>query len=105
MTPHPPSARTQRVATRHLKIRDVLTLAALLTGAAAAFSLLILLPTTLQTRELRARRDALAQEVETLQRSIETLDREAQALHDDPWAVERALRRRLGYLRPDERVF
>lgn len=89
---------------RRAALREVAYLAALLLAAGALYSALVLLPSKLKTRELRARRDALVSEVEDLRGSIADLERDTLALRDDPWSVERALRRRLGYLRPGERV-
>ena len=90
---------------RRAALQEVAYLAALLLTAGALYSALVLLPSKLKTRELRARRDALAGEVKDLRTSIAGLERDTRALRDDPWSVERALRRRLGYLRPGERVF
>lgn len=90
---------------RRAALHEVAYLAALLLAAGALYSALVLLPSKLKTRELRARRDALVVEVKDLRASIADLERDARALRDDPWSVERALRRRLGYLRPGERVF
>jgi cell division protein FtsB len=90
---------------RRAALHEVAYLTALLLTAGALYSALVLLPSKLKTRELRARRDALTTEVKDLRGSIADLERDARALRDDPWSVERALRRRLGYLRPGERVF
>lgn len=90
---------------RRAALREVAYLGALLVAAGALYSGLVLLPSKLKTRDLLQRRDALAREVEGLRGSIDLLRRDTQALHDDAWSVERALRRRLGFLRPGERVF
>ncbi len=90
---------------RRAALQEVAYLAALLLTAGALYSALVLLPSKLKTRELKTRRDALVGEVKDLGASIADLERDARALRDDPWSVERALRRRLGYLRPGERVF
>lgn len=67
--------------------------------------MLVLLPSKLKTAELRERRDQAAAEVDALRDQTEALVRETQALEDDPWSIERALRGRLGYLRTGERVY
>jgi cell division protein FtsB len=110
--PTPSAPRTPRAARRlpadqrrRAALQEVAYLAALLLAAGALYSALVLVPSKLKTRDLRARRDALAHEVEDVRTSISSLERDARALRDDPWAVERALRRRFGYLRPGERVF
>ncbi|MCO5169395.1 MAG: septum formation initiator family protein [Planctomycetes bacterium] len=90
---------------RRAALQEVAYLAALLLTAGALYSALVLLPSKLKTRELRTRRDALAAEVGDLRGSIAALERDARALREDPWSIERALRRRLGFLRPGERVF
>lgn len=90
---------------RRAALQELAYLVGMLLTAGALYSALVLLPSKLKTRELRARRDALLTEVKDLRASIADLERDARALRDDPWSVERALRRRLGYLRPGERVF
>lgn len=103
-----PRASTRRLPPelrRRAALREVAYLGALLVAAAALYSGLVLLPSKLKTRDLLARRDALTREVQGLRGSIDLLRRDTQALHDDAWCVERALRRRLGFLRPGERVF
>ena len=77
----------------------------LLATAGSFYFGLVLLPSKLRTEDLQARRDAVQTEVEGLEASIEELKRDTRALEDDPWVVERALRARLGYLRPGERVY
>ena len=99
------SRRLQPESRRRAALQEVAYLATLLVAAGALYSALVLLPSKLKTRELRARRDALRQEVDDVRRSTEALRRDARALHQDAWMVERALRRRLGFLRPNERVF
>jgi cell division protein FtsB len=90
---------------RRAALAEVAYLAGLLVAAGAIYSTLVLLPSKLKTRDLVVQREALATEVEGLERSIAVLRRDASALHDDAWVVERALRRRLGFLRPGESVF
>lgn len=90
---------------RRAALQEVAYLAALLLAAGALYSALVLLPSKLKTRDLHQRRDALKHEVDDLRGSIDQLRRDTRALHDDAWSVERALRRRLGFLRPGERVY
>lgn len=99
------SRRLAPESRRRAAVHEVAYLGTLLVAAGALYSALVLLPSKLKTRELRARRDALRLEVDDVGRSTERLARDARALHDDAWMVERALRRRLGFLRPNERVF
>jgi cell division protein FtsB len=109
-SPAGPRATSRRgspagAARRRAALAEAAYLVGLLSLAGAVYSTLVLLPSKLATRDLRGRRDALTAEVADLERSIALLDRDARALHDDPWVVERTLRRRLGFLRPGERVF
>jgi cell division protein FtsB len=99
------SRRLAPESRRRAALHEVAYLAALLLAAGALYSALVLLPSKLKTRELRERRDALREEVADVRRSTDALRRDARALHADAWMVERALRRRLGFLRPNERVF
>ena len=107
-----PSARTPRTSRRlhsarvrrHAAAREVLYVASLLLSAGGLYALLVLLPGRLRTDEMRAQRDALEAEVRHLEGTVRELEQERVALHDDPWVVERALRRRLGWLRTQERV-
>lgn len=105
--PRPVSARAPCLDAawrRRAALGEAAHLLALLGLAGGVYTMLVLLPGKLATRDLRARRDAARLEVQELERSIATIERDAAALDVDPWAIERALRRRLGYLRPDERV-
>ncbi len=105
-TPRTDSRRIHAARTRRrAALREAAYLAALLTTAAATYAVLILYPSRLKTRQLRAQLEQQRQQVEVLEESIANLRRDAQALHDDPWSIERALRARLGYLRQGERVF
>ena len=45
-----------------------------------------------------------ANDIDALRAEVEQLATEAQALHEDPWTIERALRQE-GFLRPGEVVF
>lgn len=95
-----PSGRLRRRAA----LREAVYVLALLLSAGCLYTLLVLLPGRLRTDELRAQRDAVAREVSHLEESIKLLERDTAALEHDRWVVERALRKRLGYLRPQERV-
>lgn len=95
-----PSARVRRRAA----LREGMYVLSLLLAAGGLYTLLVLLPGRLRTDELRAHRDAVAAEVSHLEESIKILERDTAALEHDRWVVERALRKRLGYLRPGERV-
>ena len=88
-----------------LRRAEAAYLAALLCTAGLTYGVLVLLPSRIQTRALRERLARQEREVEALRGSIATLHRDTAALREDPWTVERALRARLGYLRPGERVF
>lgn len=90
---------------RRAAVREALYLTGLLLTAGTIYTALVLLPSRMKTGSLQDRRDTLAFEVDELRAGTEQLDRESAALRDDPWLVERALRQRLGYLRPGERVF
>lgn len=84
--------------------RETAHAALLVAAGASALYVLAYLPSRLKTETLRARRDALQVEKAKLTTELLAIRAESRALEDDPWAVERALRRRLGYLRPGERV-
>jgi cell division protein FtsB len=90
---------------RRAALREAVYLAGLLATAGTLYTVLVLLPSRMKTGSLRDRHDALAHEVEETRKGTAELRKEAAALRDDPWVVERALRQRLGYLRPGERVF
>ena len=90
---------------RRAALREGLYLGALLVTAGTIYAALVLLPSRMKTGSLGDRRAALAAEVEQTRAHTQELERESAALRDDPWLVERALRQRLGYLRPGERVF
>ena len=90
---------------RRAAIREAAYVSALLLSAGLVYFGFVLLPSRLQTAELRADHQKLVEEIDDLRDSIATLRRDTQALEDDPWVVERAIRGRLGYLRPGERVF
>ena len=91
-------------AGRRAALREVAYLTGMLVTSGLAFWVLVLLPSRLQTEELRRKHERSLAEVEHLQQETARLERETRALEDDPWAVERALRARLGFLRPGERV-
>jgi len=95
------SPRTRRRAAA----REIGYLAGLLATAGAVYGGLVLLPSKLRTRELRAERDTLQRELEDARDRIDRLERDTKALASDPWTIERALRTRLGHLRPGEHVF
>lgn len=107
-----PSARTPRASRRlqsarvrrRAAAREILYVIGLLISAGTLYTALVLLPGRMRTDEMRQQRDALLQEVEQLERTVREVEQDTQALQQDPWVVERALRRRLGYLRPQERV-
>ena len=107
-----PSARTPRASRRlqsarvrrRAAAREIAYVLALLVSAAGLYTLLVLLPGRLRTDEMRLQRDALEAEVVALEASVRAVEQETRALQEDPWVVERALRRWLGYLRPHERV-
>lgn len=102
-----PSARLERVPQTsgfHAVAREGLHFLALVLAGASLLYVAVLLPSRIKTDRLRDRRDALAREKDQLEREVEGLAAEARALDTDPWAIERALRRRLRFLRPGERV-
>jgi cell division protein FtsB len=103
-----PSAPTRELQTRlrrRAALREVAYLLALLTSAAAVYTVVVLLPSHWKTRDLRRHRDEVALELQATHERVEVLERDSHALQEDPWAVERTLRQRLGYLRCGERVF
>ncbi len=106
-TPRSGSSRqqAQNRQRRRAAIREALYVLAMLSVAGAAYFGFVLFPNKLRTQDLRADHDAVVSDVVDLQESIATLRRDTRAMNDDPWVVERALRGRLGYLRPGERVF
>ena len=103
-TPRSGSNRHQ-ARRRRAAIREALYLTALLAAAGTAYFGFVLLPSKLRTHELLATHQTLTEDVEALKGSIAELRRDTSALQEDAWVVERALRGRLGYLRPGERVF
>jgi cell division protein FtsB len=78
-------------------------LALVLAGASILY-LCVLLPSRLKTERIRDRRDELKVEKAKLESELDGLRAETRALETEPWAVERALRRRLSFIRPGERV-
>ncbi len=75
-----------------------------------AFALLVLLlgtllalttlfPNARSAARLEARADGLAAEVAAIEASCEELRREVEALENDPWFIEREIRRKLKELR------
>ena len=106
-TPRSGSSRqqAQNRQRRRAAVREGLYVLAMLSIAGAAYFGFALFPSKLRTQELQAKHDALAKEADELKESIATLRRDTRAMNDDPWVVEHALRGRLGYLRPGERVF
>jgi cell division protein FtsB len=101
----PSGRRSRRFAQRRRALREVGYLAGLLLASGLAYYVLILLPSRLQTEELREHHDRTAAEVRAIDAEVRRLSRETAALEGDAWAVERALRTRMGYLKPGERVF
>ncbi len=85
-------------------LREGMYAAALVLAGASVLYACILLPCRLKTDRLREQRDQLKAEKAQLEKEIAELREETRALDSDPWAVERALRRRLGFLRPGEHV-
>ncbi|MEZ6187062.1 MAG: septum formation initiator family protein [Planctomycetota bacterium] len=73
--------------------------------ATAAYALCMLWPQVRRTEALGERVDALRAEVAAAQAERDALVAESQALEADPSAIERALRRRLRFLRTGEQVF
>jgi len=84
--------------------REGLYAAALVLAGASVLYICVLLPSRLKTDQLRTQRDALKTKKEALEKDVKDLVDEARSLETDHWAVERALRRRLGFLRPGESV-
>ena len=97
-------ARSFLSARRRAALSEAAYLCCLLATAGVLYALLVFLPGKMQTRELSAQRDRIGQEVRALRDAMAVAQRDTQALFSDPWSVERALRGRLGYLRPGERV-
>jgi len=109
MTTRPKSSRleAQRPGASPLAgafAREALHALALVLAGASVLYACILLPSRLKTESLRRQRDDLKAEKTRLEKDVSDLRAEARALETDPWAVERALRRRLGFLRPGEHV-
>lgn len=90
---------------RRAALREVAYLTGLLLSAGVSYWVLILLPSRIHTQELRARTEQARAEVRATEERIARTQRDTAALRDDPYLVERALRKRLGYLAPGERVF
>ncbi len=99
------SERSFLSAQRRAALREVAYFFSMIATAAILYGLLFFLPGKMQTRELSAQRDLLAEEVCDLREAMAFAQRDTRALQADPWSVERALRARLGYLRAGERVF
>ncbi len=55
-------------------------------------------------RRLRSDRDEANGRIAALREDVETRRRDAAALEDDEFAIERAIRERLEYARPDETI-
>ncbi len=104
-TPRSGNHRNTPARRRRAALREALYLTALLATAGTAYFGFVLLPNKLRTADLAADHKALTKETTDLRDSIADLRRDTAALNDDPWVVERALRGRLGYLRPGERIF
>ncbi|MEZ0228166.1 MAG: septum formation initiator family protein [Planctomycetota bacterium] len=109
MSTRPPSSRleAQRAQQGHLLgafAREAVYAGALVLAGASVLYVCILLPSRLKTDRLREQRDELKAEKAQLEKEVADLRAEAKALESDPWAIERALRRRLGFLRPNEHV-
>jgi cell division protein FtsB len=85
-------------------LREAVHAGALVLAGASVLYVCILLPSRLKTDRLREQRDELKAEKAQLEKEVQDLRAEAKALESDPWAIERALRRRLGFLRPGEHV-
>ena len=90
---------------RRAALREVAYLTGLLLSAGLSYWILILLPSRLHTQELRARTEQARADVRATQERIARTQRDTAGLADDPYLIERALRKRLGYLAPGERVF
>jgi len=108
MSGRPGSSRleAQRASTPVVRaaLREGTYAAALVLAGASVLYICVLLPSRLKTDSLREQRDHLRTEKAQLEKEVEDLRCEARALDSDPWAIERALRRRLGFLRPGENV-
>lgn len=107
MATRPPSSRLEAQRGHPLLgafAREVLHAGALVLAGASVLYVCVLLPSRLKTDRLREQRDELKTERSHLEKDVADLKAEARALDRDPWAVERALRRRLGFLRPGEHV-
>ena len=108
MSTRPPSSRLEapRASQPLLSAfaQEALHGGALLLAGASVLYVCVLLPSRLKTDRLREQRDALAVEKTALEKEVSDLKAEARGLETDKWAVERALRRRLGFLRPGEHV-
>src|SRR4051812_18991114 len=105
MSTRPPSSRleAQRAQAHPLLgafARETLYAGALVLAGASVLYVCVLLPSRLKTDRLREQRDELKTEKAQLEKEVADLKSEARSLETDPWAVERALRRRLGFLRP-----
>ena len=90
---------------RRAALREAAYLVGLLATPAVSYAMVVLVPSKLKTREVAAQHTELERGFAELKRVNASLRADAQALHEDPWTVEYALRGRLGYLRPGERVF
>ena len=100
------SRRVQaRKLLRRAALREAAYLVGLLATAAVVYGVLVLVPSKMKTRDVVEQHAEVSRGVAELKRVNASLKADAQALHEDPWTVERALRGRLGYLRPGERVF
>lgn len=76
----------------------------LVLAGASLLYVLAYLPSRLKTDALRARCVALHHDRDKVAAELAVLRAETRGLDEDPWAVERALRRQLNFLRPGERV-
>jgi hypothetical protein len=76
----------------------------LVAAGASALYVLAYLPSRLKTDSLRTRCLALRAEKEKVSSELDAIRAQTKGLEQDRWAVERALRRSLGFLRPGERV-
>jgi cell division protein FtsB len=61
-----------------------------------------LLPNHRKLERLKTRKERLVQEILWLQKENERLCKEIAALRTDPWFIERVLRARFGFSRPEE---
>lgn len=102
----PPGRRDLDLARRRrAALGEVCYLLTLLALSGGLYLVVVLGPVKLATHDERRRCDETRAEVVELERRIARLRRDAQAHEADPWAVERALRRRMGFLRAGERTF